>query len=394
MKIEVNGANAHVAERTLLTSGAVGLTCEFAFDRAWDGLMKTAVFRAGSVTRDVVDMEASVTVPHEVLETAGQKLLVGVYGVNKAGDVVIPTVWADMGLILSGADPSGDPGTDPTLPVWAQVQVDTVQTVPQALTEKQQAQARENINAVSEEKLTALQEDVTGLEQAQIDLDGKLAELQQSQSETDSKLTEVQSDISSIKDTVTEMQEDVTENTSAIEALQSHTSYKKLYDTVTVTAEDIAAAGDEGVTVITVGDENIELSQYTEIIIKTYVPRNATTNSKSGYLAVNLGSTADFDSSLSLIYSYGVSGGGRAIMFYPSSTNYSSISTKWAGNDLLTGSITMVAGSVGAPYTSSGLGATQKDILRGAKYIHLFADIDSNTPWKFPAGSYVEVYAR
>lgn len=345
MKIEVNGANAHVAERALLTSGAVGLTCEFAFDRAWDGLMKTAVFRAGSVTRDVVDMEASVTVPHEVLETAGQKLLVGVYGVNEAGDVVIPTVWADMGLILSGADPSGDPGADPTLPVWAQVKVDTVQTVPQTLTEKQQAQARDNISAAAKEELA-------------------------------------------------EIQEDVTENTSAIEALQSHTSYKKLYDTVTVTAEDIAAAGDEGVTVITVGDENIELSQYTEIIIKTYIPRNATTNSKNGYLAVNLGSTADFDSSLSLIYSYGVSGGGRATMFYYNTNNYNSISTKWAGNDLLTGSITMVAGSVGAPYTSSGISTAQKDILHGAKYIHVCAYVDNTTPWKFPAGSYVEVYAR
>lgn len=147
MKIEVKGANARVTERTLLTSGAVGLTCEFTFDRVWDGLMKTAVFRSGSVTRDVVNIETTVTVPHEVLAQGGQKLFVGVYGVNGSGDLAIPTVWVDMGLILHGADPSGDPGTDPTLPVWAQVMTDTVQTVSQALTEEQQKQARENIGA-------------------------------------------------------------------------------------------------------------------------------------------------------------------------------------------------------------------------------------------------------
>lgn len=151
MKIEVKGANARVTERTLLTSGAVGLTCEFTFDRVWDGLMKTAVFRSGSVTRDVVNIETTVTVPHEVLAQGGQKLFVGVYGVNDSGDLAIPTVWVDMGLILHGADPSGDPGTDPTLPVWAQVMTDTVQTVPQDLTVEQQKQARENINAVSED---------------------------------------------------------------------------------------------------------------------------------------------------------------------------------------------------------------------------------------------------
>ena len=38
------------------------------------------------------------------------------------GNIVIPTLWEDIGAILDAADPSGDTNTDPSLPVWAQIQ--------------------------------------------------------------------------------------------------------------------------------------------------------------------------------------------------------------------------------------------------------------------------------
>ena len=116
--ITVDGTDAHVAALTPLTAGMVGATARFTFTgTAWEGLTKIAVFRCGGVSRDSADWDGQVcTIPHECLATAGEPLLLGVYGANSDGTVVIPTVYADCGVIRPGADPSGDPAADPTVP--------------------------------------------------------------------------------------------------------------------------------------------------------------------------------------------------------------------------------------------------------------------------------------
>ena len=45
----------------------------------------------------------------------------GIYA-TRGNELVIPTVYAAVGVVLNGADPSGDVSADPTLPVWAQIQ--------------------------------------------------------------------------------------------------------------------------------------------------------------------------------------------------------------------------------------------------------------------------------
>ena len=122
IQITCKGNSASCTRTERLTSGMVGLQCEFMFDEAWDGLAKTAVFLAGNEQRDVLLTGAICTVPWEVLKTAGYQLVIGVYGTNAEGTLVIPTVYAMCGGIASGADPSGDESTDPTLPVWGQMQ--------------------------------------------------------------------------------------------------------------------------------------------------------------------------------------------------------------------------------------------------------------------------------
>ena len=122
IQITCKGNSAICTRTERLTSGMVGLQCEFVFDEAWDGLAKTAVFQAGSEKRDVLLQGAVCTVPWEVLKTAGYQLVIGVYGTNDEGTLVIPTVYAMCGGIASGADPGGDESTDPTLPVWGQMQ--------------------------------------------------------------------------------------------------------------------------------------------------------------------------------------------------------------------------------------------------------------------------------
>lgn len=120
--VTVRDTEAVVTGPVTLTSGMVGATVAFSFDgSAWTGLEKIAVFQAGSVRRDVAQgdwTDGVCTIPWECLQGAGERLLVGVYGTDETGGVVIPTVYADCGWIRLGADPTGDPAADPTGPFF------------------------------------------------------------------------------------------------------------------------------------------------------------------------------------------------------------------------------------------------------------------------------------
>lgn len=121
IKIEVTGNIARVIERpSRLTAGTVGLPVEFSFDSQWEGLVKTAVFRAGNVSKIAENLVTKTAVPWEVLEKPGLALEIGVYGVNPDGTQAIPTIWVNVGVIRDGANLDGVSIT-PTLPVWKQL---------------------------------------------------------------------------------------------------------------------------------------------------------------------------------------------------------------------------------------------------------------------------------
>lgn len=126
IQIHITKACAHLCSPPeLLTAGmAKAVTVEFVFSDDWDGLTKTAVFSAGRTTVDVLESAwdgNKVVVPHEILADAGPIARVGVYGANADG-LILPTVWVTLGKVMPAAEPSGDPGADPTLPIWAQLQ--------------------------------------------------------------------------------------------------------------------------------------------------------------------------------------------------------------------------------------------------------------------------------
>lgn len=122
IKIEVKGNIIKITDRPRkVTSGTVGLKAQFSFDSQWDGLSKTAIFRACTEKRVLTCIDSEVTVPWEVLKKPDVWLSVGVYGTNAEGTIVIPTIWANAMLIVEGTTADGDPSTDPTLPVWAQL---------------------------------------------------------------------------------------------------------------------------------------------------------------------------------------------------------------------------------------------------------------------------------
>ena len=121
IKITANGVCARAQRLEPLTSGMVGAKVEFVLSPDFDGLTVTAVFTNGAVTKDVLNPGAECFIPPEVLETAGKTVKVGIYAV-RGSEIVIPTVYAPIGEVLPGADPSGDTSTSATLPVWAQIE--------------------------------------------------------------------------------------------------------------------------------------------------------------------------------------------------------------------------------------------------------------------------------
>ena len=120
IKITANGVCARAQRLEPLTSGMVGAKVAFALSPDFDGLTVTAVFTNGAVTKDILNPGDECFIPPEVLETAGKTVKVGIYAV-RGSEIVIPTVYAPIGEVLPGADPSGDTSTIATLPVWAQI---------------------------------------------------------------------------------------------------------------------------------------------------------------------------------------------------------------------------------------------------------------------------------
>lgn len=121
-KIKVDGVCAVAEYRKLIPAGIIGAQVRFDYaDDVWQGLRKTVVFR-GLVTKDVITDDEVVTIPAEVVAKPNVALCVGVYGVDAADNIAIPTLWADLGTVRDATDPSGDPSTDPSLPVWAKLQ--------------------------------------------------------------------------------------------------------------------------------------------------------------------------------------------------------------------------------------------------------------------------------
>ena len=121
IKVIYNKVCGRCVQSEPLTSGMGGQPIHFEYSHDFDGLAVTAVFTDGKNTVDVVNPGNECIIPHEVLTTAGAMVKVGIYAV-RGDELVIPTIYAHIGVVLKGADPSGDVSIDPTLPIWAQTQ--------------------------------------------------------------------------------------------------------------------------------------------------------------------------------------------------------------------------------------------------------------------------------
>lgn len=126
-KILVSGVDTRVIELEPIPEKITGATVRFVYDDPmWDGLIKNAVF-VGTEIVSVLNVGEEVEIPAEAVAKHGKLLKVGVCGTTADGKVIIPTLYANLGLIRPAADPSADPSADPTLPVWAQLQAEIEQ---------------------------------------------------------------------------------------------------------------------------------------------------------------------------------------------------------------------------------------------------------------------------
>lgn len=83
-KLHAEKSTLELKEKELLVSGSVNIyKAKFTFSEEWDGLSKTAVFRAGKKAISVIleeDKDYTCVVPWEVLQDYGRPLNIGVYG--------------------------------------------------------------------------------------------------------------------------------------------------------------------------------------------------------------------------------------------------------------------------------------------------------------------------
>lgn len=104
-----------------VTSGSVNVyEARFEFSKDWEGLERVAVFQTGDTAREaLLDDSGTCVVPWEVLTVPRVRLLAGVYG-TRGGEIVLPTVWADLGSILEGVPTNGEGTRPPTPDPWRQ----------------------------------------------------------------------------------------------------------------------------------------------------------------------------------------------------------------------------------------------------------------------------------
>jgi hypothetical protein len=100
--VKIDNNKAWLIERETLTAYSQGselVQIFLDFGPEWSTLSKIGVFRAYETQIDVAISSTTVTIPPQALLKDGVHLLFGVYGMNADGTVIIPTIWADLGII-------------------------------------------------------------------------------------------------------------------------------------------------------------------------------------------------------------------------------------------------------------------------------------------------------
>lgn len=110
-----------ITQTEYVTSGSRNVyVVHFNLSEEWDALEATAVFRSGNTIINVLlDEERECMIPWEVMVTPELDLYCGVFGTME-GNVVLPTIWGKMVIILEGVT-TGLAESPPTPDVYQQI---------------------------------------------------------------------------------------------------------------------------------------------------------------------------------------------------------------------------------------------------------------------------------
>lgn len=121
-KIIVKGTTGFCCMRKRIPAGLVGGTVSVVFeDPQWASITKTVIFR-GAETRIAQFDGSKAIIPAETVAQPGLALFFGLWGYDTKEGLQLPLIEVRIGIVETATDPEADPGTDPSLPVWADLQ--------------------------------------------------------------------------------------------------------------------------------------------------------------------------------------------------------------------------------------------------------------------------------
>lgn len=124
-KVKITGAYARTEYCKSIPKGIVGAEIELEYSgNLWDRLEKKVVFDNGFDILPANDRNGISTIPASLLGTVGARLRVGVCGVDKDNNEIIPTLWAELTVVQDAVPTSlsDEEHADPGHPVWAQIE--------------------------------------------------------------------------------------------------------------------------------------------------------------------------------------------------------------------------------------------------------------------------------
>jgi hypothetical protein len=121
--LEVGLTQAKITMLAPVTEGLKGATLQICYVHPiWGTLTRRVTFRAGKIAKYVPEENGEVLIPWEVLQNHGRTLIVGVTGYSADNTVFVPTIEIQAAEIQKGSAPGDSESTDPTLPIWAQLE--------------------------------------------------------------------------------------------------------------------------------------------------------------------------------------------------------------------------------------------------------------------------------
>ena len=130
------------------------------------------------------------------------------------------------------------------------------------------------------------------------------------------------------------------EKQAQLDKLASRFAYKNLYGRVEITAEDVAAAGDEGITYVTIGSEDVDLSEYQDILVRICIPADEALNAADGMLRLYATPTEEHSATtefaLLATQSTSIS---NACLVHCSRNNLFAVEMQWCGDAFLRGQV-------------------------------------------------------